>query len=271
MRRFGLSLAGTLLTAALVAAQQPPPRLPAAQPPAAAPAPAPVDPTLDKYLLRWEQEMQKVQSLGARLSRTDKDVTFQSAQQLNGVAYYMKDGTGPSTLNRALLEMYRGNSKDIAEKFVCTGTFLYQYSPGEKEIRAYAMPKPRPGAVADDNFLSFMFGMKAEEAKRRYILNLQKEDADFIYVAVLPRFPADRADFKQARLVLSKKNYLPAQLWFKQPNNNEVLWDIPVIDTQMKLDARWFDKPEAPKGWKFVQVPQGADAPPKIYRNSGAP
>src|SRR5947209_4303100 len=130
-------IAAAALLAAGLAAQ--------AQPPQPQPQPMPADNNLDKYLLRWEQEMQKIQSLEATLERTEKDKTFQTEKKFTGVARYMKDGTGPTARNLALLEMKEAGKSELFEKFVCTGTFLYQFRPKEKEIRALRLPPPNPG------------------------------------------------------------------------------------------------------------------------------
>jgi TIGR03009 family protein len=245
MRPFGFALAALLLAGLSAGAQQPP-----AAPPA---APAADGKVLDEHLKKWEAAMKDVTSLGAELVRTDKDRTFDQVNTLSGVAYYMKAGTGPSALNLALLELRSTDSKkELREKFICTGTYIYQFLPDRKEIRYYEMPKPKPGQVAEDNLLSLLFGMKADEAKGRYNLKLAKEDQYYIYVDIAPRSTADKSDFQRARLVLNKTNYLPRQLWFEHANGNEVKWDIPNLRTDMKLERRYFDAPKAPEGWKSV-------------------
>jgi TIGR03009 family protein len=251
MRLYGLVLTGLLLAAGRVPAQGGKPAAPAAD-------------ALDKHLTRWEQKMRAVTTLSAQINRVDKDKVFASTQKLSGVAQYMKAGSGKDAANLAMLELKLDGKADIAEKFVCTGAFLYQFAPAQKEIRAYELPKPKPGQVAEDNFLSFVFGMKAEEAKRRYVLKLAKEDTWYIYVEIAPRFPADRAEFQRARLVLNKDTFLPRQIWFEHANGNEVTWDIPRIQTGVSLDRRTFDAPKAPPGWKLVQVPR--TPPPRVVR-----
>ncbi len=248
MRPFGLVLAALLLASLPARAQQKP-----AAPPAAPPA---EDKALDTHLQKWEAAMKDITSLGAQLTRTDKDVTWDKVETLSGTAYYMKSGTGPSALNLARLEMYATKGKkeeaELREKFICTGTYIYQFLPDRKEIRYYELPKPKQGQVAEDNLLSLLFGMKADEAKNRYSLKMAKEDQYYIYVDIVPRHAADKADFQRARLVLNKANYLPRQLWFQHANGNEVKWDIPNLQTNMKLDRRYFDEPKAPAGWKIV-------------------
>jgi TIGR03009 family protein len=264
-----LVLTALLSTGVLATAQTPP----AAKAPPTAAAPSAAEKAaaeaLDRHLSRWEQEMRKVQTLSAALVRLDKEKVFDRVQKYTGFAQYMKSGTGPSSLNLALMELKMEGKADLAEKFVCTGTFLYQFMPATKEIRAYELPRPKPGQVADDNFLSFLFGMKAEEAKRRYVLKLAKEDKWYIYVDIAPRFDADRADFQRARLVLNKDNFLPRQLWFEHANGNEVTWDIPRLLSGVPLERRNFDAPKPPPGWKLINVKREAAPaapPPRVVR-----
>ena len=264
MRSYGLVLPALLLASLAASAQQT--QQAPATPPAAAPAD---DKALDGYLQKWEGAMKDVTSLGAQLVRIDKDRTFNTVQKLAGEAYYMKAGTGPTALNLALLEMrLEGrDKKEIKEKFICTGTYIYQFLPDQKEIRYYEMPKPKPGQVAEDNLLSLLFGMKADDAKRRYSLKMAKEDQHYIYVDIAPRSAADKADFQRARLVLNKGNSLPRQLWFEHANGNEVMWDIPNLRTDVKLDRKVFDAPKTPPGWKLV--PGDKNPPPRTVRPSG--
>ncbi|HEY7424437.1 MAG TPA: TIGR03009 domain-containing protein [Gemmataceae bacterium] len=245
MRPFGLVLTALLLARLPARAQQTP-----AAPPAAPPA---QDKVLDEHLRKWERAMKDVTSLGAQILRTDKDVTWDQVQTLSGEAYYLKSGTGPTALNLALLELRATEGKkEMREKFICTGTFIYQFLPDRKEIRYYELPKPKSGQVAEDNLLSLLFGMKADEAKSRYNLKLTKEDQHYVYVEIAPRNAADKSDFQRARMVLNKTNYLPRQLWFEHANGNEVTWNIPNLQTNMKLERRYFDAPKEPPGWKMV-------------------
>jgi TIGR03009 family protein len=277
MRLSGLALAAALALAATAAAQQAPPRLPATATPPAAPAPsaAPApDPALDGHLRRWEQEMQRFQTLYLKLQRVDHDRTLNTTTKYSGAAYFMKAGSGPSARNLILLQTFLEGTKnpnDFAEKFVCTGTYFYQFSREMKEVRAYELPRNAKGAMPDDNFLG-MFGLRSDEARRRYDLKLSREDANFIYIDIKPRLPRDLEEFTQAQIVLSKSNFIPRRVWYKQPNSTEVLWDIQGAEVNKKMDQRWFDKPETPAGWKLINNPLNSDNPrPTVIRNSGTP
>lgn len=255
MRPVALIVSALLLTCASASAQTPP----------AQPATSPADQQLDRYLQRWEQEMTKIQQLVAQLNRIEKDTTFNTTQKFTGYAQYMKSGTGPTAINLATLEMRSDPKNELIEKFVCTGTFLYQFSPARKEIHAFDLPRPKPGQVAEDNFLTLLFGVKANEARRRYDLKLASEDQYYIYVTINPRNPQDKADFQRARIVLNKDTFLPRQLWFEQSNGSEVTWDIPQIRTaDLRLNRSDFDAPTPPPGWKMIQVPRNEGSPRAI-------
>jgi TIGR03009 family protein len=258
MRAHGLALTALILSGALAGAQTKPGETTPTKP---------ATPTaLDRYLANWEAAMKNVESLAAEVNRIDKDTTFNKTSKFKGYALYMKAGKGTTALNLALLEMKLEGKTDIADKFICTGTFIYRFAPSTKEILAYELPKPKPGTVADDSVLSLMFGMPAAEVKKRFEMKLAKEDDWYVFIDITPRSKEDKVDFTRARVVLYKNSYLPRMLWFEQPNGSESTWDIPRIDLKAKIERSMFDAPRTPPGWKMVQVPKDADAPPKVIK-----
>lgn len=233
-------------------------------PPQNNPAGSPAPTVLDNYLQRWEAEMLKIQALEARLSLQVHDKTFDTKEKSIGVAKYMKVGPAGSQTSYALLALAKENRpNELEKKYICRDDFTYEILPRLKEIKAFEMPKPKPGQVGNDNFLLFLFGMKAEEVKRRYDIRLVKEDDFYGYFDIFPKNPQDKADFKRARLVLFRQNALPRQVWFEQPNGSETLWDIPQINPNAVIQPVEFAKPEVLAGWKTVVTPlQAAAAQP---------
>jgi TIGR03009 family protein len=266
MRYAAFVLAGVLAGATAVRAQnqyQQPYTPPPAQ---AVPALDPAHNRLDALLLRWEQELNKIQNLEAQVVRTDKDRTFGQVVVLKGVAKYKKPNLG-------LLQLVKvGGKPEEFEKFICTGTYLFQYSPATKIIWVHELPRPKPGQVADANFMALIFGMRAADAKARYNLQLTKEDENWIYIQVTPTRAEDKADFQRAQLVLNAKTFLPRRLWFEGVNQNEQTWDLPAVNTNAQIDAREFAAPEAPPGWRKEMARQpnaaapGGDLRPRVVR-----
>jgi TIGR03009 family protein len=252
MRHFWLVPAGLLLSAATGLGQ------PAQQQqyPAQAPVLDPRNNRLDALLMEWEAKMKAIENLQAKIVRQKEDKTFRTREIFEGVAMYKKP-------NLAILDLRMKNRLDRVEKFVCTGNFVYVFNQDSKEIRVYEL-SPKPGQMRDDNFLSFLFEIKAAEAKKRYELSLFKEpDDNYFYLRILPRTPADKAEFQDALLALGRTTMLPRTLILVDPKGDKTQWDIPVIDSGVDLKAREFEKPALPAGWQFKKMPRAQDAPPQ--------
>jgi len=259
MRQCCLSFAGLLLIASWIHAQQPPPQQAVAA-------------KLDEVLEKWEKSMTGMQSMTVYCKRTTLDKTFNSKDEYQGLAKLLKSNV-PNQPCRGSLEMYKMEPDpkdktkmqargDVYEKYVCSGTFLYEFAPASKVIRVHEMA-PKPGQATGDNFFDFLFGMKAKEVKDRYqMVYVPAQDNNvWHYVRILPKAAADKAEFSEARLVLSATTFLPRQLWFQQPNGSEVTWDLPkVISNPEDVRATDFGQPALPNGWQFVRAPRDPQA-----------
>jgi TIGR03009 family protein len=267
MRYSTLALAGALLGAAGLLAQQPPAQQPPAQqppaqkPPAQAPAAAPGSDKLDEVLTNWERVMNGMHSLVAQVTRTSVNKTFEAVQVHEGQAKFLK----PSY---ASLELRHKTKPQEFEKFVINGQEVYTWVPQSKAIQLNRLPK---GKTPDDNVLSLVFGMKAGDAKKRYQMSLAPAppptDKYYYYVEILPRTPADKADFTRAQLVLTVGNYLPRRLWFQQPNGNEVTWDLTKLYTGVELRPAEFARPTPPQGWQMITADAPGAPAARVIRN----
>src|SRR5262249_52475415 len=133
---------------------------------------------------------------------------------------------------------------------------------------AHELPKPKPGANNDHNLVALLFGMKSQEAKQRYKIDLVGEDANYYYLEIETRRVEDKAEFTKAQLALVKTTYMPRMLSFLHPNGNRITWDLPrvLVNAQAK-DVRPTDfmAPSAPSGWKTTTIPLGGPAAaPKV-------
>jgi TIGR03009 family protein len=252
MRGLALSLTLLLALGAAVLGQQGAPQ-PSAAPqaqPQQLPALNPASDPLDWVLVRWEKSMSEISSFEADCERTSEDKVWRKKTIFIGKAKYLKTPAA----NLASLELKMKNQPDIFEKYICTGTFLYMYDLERKQIRAKDLPKPPPGQVAENNFLAFLFGMKAAQAKFRYNLKYvppPPNDKYYYFIEIAPKNVADKADFSRARLVVLRSNFMPRQLWFEEPNGNETTWDFPRISAPANLSILEFREPTPPPGWEL--------------------
>jgi TIGR03009 family protein len=255
MRNPILAIAGALLCGACLLAQ----------PPAAPQQPAPIPAELNGILQNWERVMNGINSLVADCTRKQIDKTWATTKVYEGTAKFLKP-------NMARLKLTnKADAKDF-EEYVCSGAESCVYYPQAKVIRLYKLTAPEAGQAQDDSLLTFLMGMKAAEAVKRFELTLLPATPEtekwYYYIRVLPRDPKDRANFTQARLVLLKSSHLPAQVWFEQPNGNEVYWDFTKLYTGVQLQPQEFQRPTPPPGWQLVpaDLPGAPSSGPRVIR-----
>jgi TIGR03009 family protein len=244
-----------LFTTAAVIAQQPQPAPPL--------NPAVPDP-LPGLLQQWEQKMKGIKAIDATIERTQTDSVTNDKRVFAGTAKLLRP-------DRADLFLKMKDNPQVYERFLLTGTYLYEFVPKQQLIRVHTIPQRAPGQPAvDDNFMGLMFGMSVQETQRRYQLELVKTDANYHYILVSPRLPADKAEFNKARLVLWSQSLLPRQVEFIQNNGDKINWDIQSINTNPKLGPTDFQLPQLTRGWQKQMVPApGASAGPAT--GPGAP
>jgi len=219
-------------------------------------------------LQNWEQAMTRLDTFAVVCRRSTTDKTFGGVEVYEGSAKFLKGAQGQPS--RALLEMISKKDPNKFEKYLYTGTYLYEWVPATKVVRVHDVPQPKPGQpLADDNIVALLFGMTAAAAQQRYQMTWVPDTKDnnkyYHYLQILPRTPADKADFTEARLVLTAREFLPRQVWYHQPNGNEITWDFETLrkNAESRVTATTFAPPSSlPQGWTMqrAQVPNTTPA-----------
>jgi TIGR03009 family protein len=245
---------------------------------------------LDQVLRGWEKSMTDLRSFITKVDRESLDKALQAKDQYKGYAIFLKANVKDDQ-SRARLELAKvtnpppdknkadkGKEKSdkskeapsVFEKYICTGTYLYEYAAAQKVVRVHDMPQNKKGGQ-QESFLSFLFGMGADEAKARYEMRPvfpKVPDQYYHYIRIKPKMEADKSDFAEARLSLYKANNLPAQIWYLQPNGNEITWSFTELQVDKDIPLSWF-QPDIPKDWRVERVPQKqAPAVPPTVRGS---
>jgi len=269
MRSYAITMIGLVIISGTVLGQPPAGGGAKLGPPGVAGGPVNTPPALDPanrldaLLMQWEQRTRGVDAIHVvDCVRTDKEKTG-GVKTWKGEARYLKP-------NLAALRLVQQENNKFYELMVSTGNYLYEYRLQFEKLVIHELPPAQNGAF-DNNLLSFLFGMSAVDAKRRYELTLTRdatqEKPHYIYVDVLPRMESDKREFTKAQIVFFSATMLPRRLWFQTPNGGETIWDLPNMNTTVKLKPTDFIPPEAPAGWKTVKVPL-QDQP---ARNDGKP
>jgi len=258
MRTYSVALLGVLAFAAGSTAQQANPK----------PPPTGTPEQLAAHLAQWEREMAAVKSISADCKRTDVNRVRNDRVELSGVIKCLKVEAAGKTDKLALLDLKRKDNPELFEKYIFTGEILYRFAPATKTIFVHKLR----GMGGNDNFLDILFQLKAETMKQRYDMTLvMPDDPNYIYLDLKPKLEADKAEFQRARLVLYKKNYLPAQLWFEEPNGDHHTWELTkVTANDPAVKAAEFVAPEKPKDWQIKEVKAAElEEKPRVIRQSG--
>jgi TIGR03009 family protein len=205
---------------------------------------------LEQCAAGWEQAMKGMKAFEAQLDRVEQDRAARSEEKYTGVAKFMEP-------NYLLLELKKTDNQDVYEKWLSTGTFLYQWVPQAKKINVNELPKLK--GSGNESMLAVLGCLKIDEARKRFDLDYVKEDDNYHYIEIKPKSPEDKAEFTWARLVLNKKTNLPREIRFITPSNDEVLWNIrslQVYASTDKMNRIDFAKPDLPKDWKWEQSPR---------------
>jgi TIGR03009 family protein len=258
MRYLSVALLGALTFAAAVPAQQPAPK----------PPPTGTPEQLAATLAQWEREMAPVKSLSADCKRIDVNRVRNDKVEVTGFVKCLKVEAAGRVDKLALLQLGpKDNPAAFTEKYICTGSVLYRFAPAQKTIYVHKLS----GQASNDNFLDFLFQLKADTMKKRYDMTLaMPDDPNYIFIDLKPKMEADKAEFQRARLVLYKKNYLPAQLWFEEPNGNYHTWDLTkVTANDPAVKPAEFVAPEKPDKWEIKEVKEtGAAEQPRTIRGN---
>ena len=230
------------------------------------------DEKLDGLLREWEAKMKKIERFMVNCKRVEIEALRGKTQTYSGEARYLKP-------NFASLDLANTEEKANRELMVSNGEKLYEFKLRDKLVVIHEMPKN--GMAEESTFLSFLFGLKSDEVKKRYDLTLRKanDGEGYIYIDIVPKSNADKQEFSKAELVLYSQwisqiepkdparadwAFLPARLFFRQPNDNQSTWSFSNYDLKANLTKDSFLPPQWPKDWKTEVVKQGGNPPPAL-------
>jgi len=220
------------------------------------PAPVPAAPSLDDHLFSWERTMAGIKNLRVDITRTAVDSVFKKEKKFTGSLLLMKP-----TYAILRLDFAGDPTRQDYEAYLCDGKSLFQYKGIEKTITEFKLPNPatNPNAGTDNFMLDFLSGMKARDAKDRYELTLIKEDANYVYLSIVPKLGRDKQEFKMISMALfgprTQYAYLPCKAIKLDPNENTETWDFTKPQTNIPgIDESNFRYQKIP-GFREVQAP----------------
>ena len=161
---------------------------------------------------------------------------------------------GPDDLHHFRIELTNVADSKASQKFIGGGKFLYSYEPANKVVRVFQLAPFKKAVLDRISLLSFILELNADEAKERYDISLTNRNDHNL--RVLPKRPSDKGQFTEARISLSRTNYIcfTAQIWYHEPNGQEITWNFSKVELDSgKVEPRQFD-PQVPAGWRLEGI-----------------
>ncbi|QDT93533.1 PASTA domain-containing protein [Gimesia algae] len=217
---------------------------------------------LEQILKNWENESAKIQKLEGNHLRREYDDVFQVEKKSEGKFYYEQPDKGRIDISG--MKIPEGAKSDKPndkggfyalkpgqdERWICDGKRIFSIDENEKKYEVYPIPLERRGVNIMEGPLPFLFGMPAKVAKERYFLKLLVNTPEQIIIAAKPRRKADAANYREAKIKLDPKTYLPAAVQLIHPSGKQstvyIFSDV-VANKNRIIDRIWGTDPFTPK------------------------
>ena len=245
---------------------------------------------IDDVLRFWESRSEKVKLFECKFQKWDYDGGFLDANQkrhprtyAEGVIKYAQPDKGLFHVEK-LVSVLPGQpgqppqqivqNPELGEHWVCDGNKIFSFEANKKQVTETPLPPAMRGKAIADGPLPFMFGARAETIKARYwIHGLPDGPQGKYWLEAVPKSREDAQNFKQVRIVLDQKDYLPESLEIFAPNYDPPRNDARQTYVFSNRDAkdqatiteligkgldpfglirREFFEPRIPAGWKKV-------------------
>jgi TIGR03009 family protein len=199
----------------------------------------PLPEELEQLLKDWERESAKIEKLSGKHKRIVYNKVFEVEKIAEGQFYYEAPDKGRIDLvgiepkkdeqsqrvNEKTGKPYR-LEKEQQSKWICTGKEVLSINEDAKEFEAFPLPPELQGTNIIHGPLPFLFGMKAEEAKKRFALSFADEDdpkknnEKVVWLIAKPRQVMDRDNFQEATIILDRERFLPLAVKLIDPSGN---------------------------------------------------
>lgn len=227
---------------------------------------------LDTILGDWERHTAQVKRLDGTFVMMKYETVFETETRAHGQFWYQNPDRGRMNLEQPDLSKFpkdadgnpvsaekrndRGTPYALKahpkETWVCTGSVIRQFNFGdergsEKTYSEVLIPEQYQGEGIRNSPLPFLFGLKKEEAKRRYVLNLgnmhnkllKGAKTPIIHIVAHPLFERDAREWMRAEVLLHSDTFLPHSIrTFDPANTGETVY----VFTSASANSKWLFK-----------------------------
>lgn len=189
-----------------------------------------VTPELKAILDAWERESAKIKVLQGTHYRQEFNKVFQVEKRSKGVFYFEAPDKGRFDIHSVEIKQGQVSQKKDPETqqpyqlasgtdqiWICTGNMVLMMNPTEKEFEKFPIPAEMQGQNIVQSPLPFLFGMKAEDAMRRFELKLFGQNEGAYFIDARPLLQMDSQNYSHARIVLDKETFVPTTVFLLDP------------------------------------------------------
>ena len=218
----GLLHSCCLWNVAIVWAQAP---MPMQDAPAAgqgtAAAPQDLPSGMEQILQTWEQHSAGMNRLEGSFQRYEYDSVFRVEKRAEGNYYYEAPDKGrmdfappknmpnqPNTVGNIQFQV----QGDIRQTWICTGDAILDVNHDQKTYNRVQIPAQFQGENIVHSPLPFLFGMKADDIKKRYLLafgSMHDPAQGKVHIVAAPLMPAQQREYRRVEVLLNTQNFLP--------------------------------------------------------------
>lgn len=204
--------------------------------PAPQTAPEALSPELEKVLQTWEQRSTDMGRVQGEFTRREYNKVFETVKFAAGHYWYeypdkgrmdfLADRQIPAAPDNKI-EAY-GTTFTIepaeANSWICNGKEILDVDLVNKTYNRVQIPVQFQGNNISDGPLPFLFGMKADKLKGRYVLSLgaMHNPAERIHLVAHPLHPTERREYQEANVLLNPETYLPTHIQLLDPTGNKI-------------------------------------------------
>lgn len=223
-----------------------------------------LDPEVEKILKDWETVTSAFKKLSGTFVRMKYDPVFEVEFRAEGKFVYEAPDKGNYEIKgvdvKGIVSKKIGKDgspyemkADLSERWVCTGKEVIKIDEKEKTYEKAPIPPEGQGQNIIDGPLPFLFGMKAERAKKRYkkITLIKRTDTE-IQIEVLPRLPEDASNWQKAVIIIDAKRFVPNAVKLVGPSGAETVHKF--TNVEVNPPGNWLSNPFKPNLWGYKQI-----------------
>lgn len=227
---------------------------------------------LDPLLNAWEQKSTEIERLRGTFMRYVYDDVYSAEKRAYGRFWYESPDKGRMDFRTVELPDPPINEDKLApngapfrilaeenQRWICTGEEIFIIHDDDQIYDYIEIPPHQQGQNISRGPLPFLFGMRAEDAKQRYHLNLGEmhypegrvvrfrdgtQGTDYqVHVIAYPKTNVDRQEWRRAEVLLDGQSFLPRAIRLLDPTMEKET--VYVFDAhQLRPNERvWFPSP----------------------------